>query len=121
MIKNEPSDCSFVFYYYYYIIILISFKLKGEAKINRNGPIYPAKLPMRETKYNLRGVVAGWGKLESTGKYPMELQKLSVVTMDLDDCAAYHPDFLTRNDAFCAHKDFNRGYGACFVCKIREK
>lgn len=49
----------------------------------------------------------------------MTLQKLYVITMDYDSCKqSYLRNAEDREDAFCAHKDYNKEYGLCDVISI---
>lgn len=68
-------------------------------------------------KKRLTGVVAGWGlTAQDPRQRTRTLKSLSVVCENPKICRnEMLVDFRGRKDAFCAHKNFNNGYGVCNV------
>lgn len=85
------------------------------SEIQFNSNIAPAKLPFRKEKYNVGALVAGWGLIEYY-KIAENLKKLDVVNVEANLCKeVYNFAITNRNDAMCAHKNDNIGFGICNV------
>lgn len=76
--------------------------------------IAPAILPFRREKYNVEALVAGWG-LDESHQYPENLKKQNVVNVPANLCEEVFKYKLENDDSMCAHKNDNKGFGACDV------